>query len=433
MTLAVITALHGSWEAEIVATLGGTSGYVVSRRCADLAELLAAAAAGIGDIALVSADLRGVDRAALHHLETHGVAVAGVVAPGDEPGERELRQLGLTVVVRADVLTHDLEDALEVLATHLEAPGAESPERQASAGGPVDSSSRAGVDARVIAVWGPTGAPGRSTVALNLAAELAHSAPTILVDCDTYGSSTAQALALLDEAPGMAAAARAADHGKLDLMALARVAPEVGPDLRVLSGVPRPERWTELRAPSVSHVLAMARRLCRFVVVDCGFSLEDDEELSYDTVAPRRNAATLSSLEAADDLVVVGSADPVGLQRLVRGVQDLAEVTSPASRRVVVNRVRASAVGSHPERRIGEALGRFAGLEAVTYLPWDPETLDGAMLAGRSLSEFAPHSDLRRAIAGLAEQYAHRAQGGDGGRRSRRRKARVRTRPPFRS
>jgi Flp pilus assembly CpaE family ATPase len=80
-------------------------------------------------------------------------------------------------------------------------------------------------------------------------------------------------------------------------------------------------------------------------------------------------------------------------------------VPSPVPR-IVVNRVRASAVGSRPERRIAEALGRFAGMDDVTYLPWDQATLDGAMFAGKSLVEFAPQSDLRHALASLTSPYA---------------------------
>lgn len=402
MTRSVIAALNGAWESELVTAFEATAGYTMARRCADLPDLLAAAAAGFGQVALVSADLRALDRPALHELASHGVDVAGVVAPGDDQGERRLRQLGLTVVLRADQASHEIDDVLD----SLDLPGAldagevvsvvlgDDPE----AAGPI-------VAAKVIAVWGPTGAPGRSTVALNLAAELARSASTLLVDCDTYGSSVAQSLGLLDEAPGVAAAARAADQGALDLAALARIAPEVFPGLRVLTGIPRAERWTELRAPSVAHVLTVARQLGQFVVIDCGFAIEDDEELSYDTLAPRRNAATLTALGCADELLVVGSADPVGLQRLVRAVQDLAAVPSPPPR-VVVNRVRASAVGTRPERRIAEALGRFAGMDGLTYLPWDQDSLDGAMFAGASLAEFAPQSELRHAIASLTTAYA---------------------------
>ena len=36
------------------------------------------------------------------------------------------------------------------------------------------------------------------------------------------------------------------------------------------------------------------------IMVDCGFCLEADEEISFDTVAPRRNGATLAMLADAD-------------------------------------------------------------------------------------------------------------------------------------
>jgi MinD-like ATPase involved in chromosome partitioning or flagellar assembly len=412
----VVTALTGPGESDLVTALGATADYTVARRCADLPDLLAAAAAGHGEVALVSPDLRSLDRSALHELPSHGVVVGGVTEPGDELGERRLRQLGLDVVVRTDIPAPDLEDLLDGLVRErrsLAAPtggGAQADGgAHGSEAGPEDLDVLAAPPAapgRVIAVWGPAGAPGRSTVALNLAAELAVHGPTLLVDCDTYGSSVAQALGLLDEAPGMAAACRAADQGTFDLLALARLAPEVSPDLRVLTGIPRADRWTELRAASVAQVLEVARQLGAYVVVDCGFCVEDDEELSYDTLAPRRNAATLVALESADDLLVVGAGDPIGLQRLVRAVQDLGSVPSPSSRRVVVNKVRASAVGSRPERRIADALGRFAGMDELSYLPWDQATLDAAMFAGKSLAEYAPASELRRAFVGLTEAYA---------------------------
>lgn len=414
MTTAVLTAVSHQWETQLVTSLESSAGLTVVRRCADLADLLAAASAGLADVAVVSADLRALDRAALHHLASHGVRAAGAVAPGDEAGERHLRQLGLDVVVRADAAPHEIEDALSGLeaagvpADPFDEPGNGDPiaEHEPEKGGKDPVAWQPVERSRVVAVWGPTGAPGRTTLALGLAAELAASGSrTLLVDCDTYGSSVAQALSLLDEAPGMAAAARAADQGALDLPALARLAPEVSERLRVLTGIPRAERWPELRAPAVEHVLTLARQLAEVIVVDCGFAIEDDEELSYDTLAPRRNAATLTALEHADDLLVVGSADPVGLQRLVRAVQDVASIPSPTPA-VVVNKVRASAVGARPERRISEALERFSGMDDLSFLPWDQQSLDGAMLAGRTLVEYAPQSDLRRAIAAVATRYA---------------------------
>jgi MinD-like ATPase involved in chromosome partitioning or flagellar assembly len=258
----------------------------------------------------------------------------------------------------------------------------------------------------IVAVWGPTGGPGRTTVAVNLAAEIAaRGREVLLVDADTYGGSVAQVLGLLDEAPGIAAACRSADHGMLDLPALARLAPVVMPGLRVLTGLPKAERWPELRSAALERVLELGRGLAPVIVVDCGFCIENDEELSYDTAAPRRNEATLTALAQADTVLAVGSGDPVGLQRFVRALQELGSVPSPPPV-PVVNRVRSSAVGSRPRERIAESLLRFAGLDGLHFLPDDAATLDGSVLAGRSVVEHAPDSALGAAIAELATAIA---------------------------
>lgn len=251
-------------------------------------------------------------------------------------------------------------------------------------------------------VWGPVGSPGRTTVAVNLAAELAgppHS--VLLVDLDTYGASVAQALAVLDEAPGVAAAARAADHGTLDGASLGALAPQVAPGLRVLTGMPRADRWPELREPAVRDVLAQCTELARWTVVDVGFSLEADEELSFDTTAPRRNGATLAALDVADEVIVVGTGDPVGLQRLVRGLDEVrGHTTAPCT--VAITRVRPGAVGSHPERRVREALERFAGVTEPVLIAEDQAGVDAALLHGRTLAEARSNSPARAGMQELA-------------------------------
>jgi len=422
----VVTAVSDRWEGALVTTLERGTDARIARRCPDLADLLAVAGSGLAEVAMVSADLRSLDRTALDHLRECEVLVVGVYPPGDEMAELHLRQLGISTVIPADASGQVIQEALDAMQgqTGQGSHDAGGVERSglAGPGGPdeVTESSRdlaaravapAGTGAGdldspgvIVAVWGPAGAPGRTTIALNLASELARlGQPTVLVDADTYGGCIAQSLSLLDEAPGLAAATRSADQGSLDLAVLARLAPEVCPGLRVLTGLPKAERWPELRAAALEHVLTLTRRLGRFTVIDCGFSLEDDEELSYDTLAPRRNAATLTSLAVADRVLAVGAGDPIGLQRLVRGLQELGTVASP-SPTVVINRVRASAVGSRPERRIREALVRFAGLDELTFIPDDPATLDRALLTGRSLAEAAPDSAVRQCLLELASE-----------------------------
>lgn len=262
---------------------------------------------------------------------------------------------------------------------------------------------------QVLVVWGP-GSPGRTTIAVNLAAELATPlCRVVLIDADTVGASLAQCLAVLDEAPGLAAAARAADQGGLDEQGLARLAPEVRPGLLLLSGLPRADRWPEIRDSALADIIEVARRHASYVVVDIAAAVDHDEELSFDTRAPRRNGAALTALEAADRVIVVGAGDPIGLQRLVRGLDALPALTA-AARDVVVTRVRPGPVGPDPERRIREALDRFAGARAVHLVPEDRESLDVALLHGRALVEVRPTSPARVSIRALADRVAGREQ-----------------------
>jgi MinD-like ATPase involved in chromosome partitioning or flagellar assembly len=450
----VLTALGNRWDSRVATLLGASHEVTIVRRCADLPDLVATAAAGLGTVALVSSDLRGLDLTAVMQLRSAGVTVVGMAAQGDEESERRLLQLGIARVVRGNAELPEFEAALTAEAAdpafdafereldalpgngHVAEPSGmrgldSSPDGPAGGvrdlpedgpqddvrGGPFDSDT-----GRVVAVWGPTGAPGRTTIAVTLATELAGlGIPTVLVDADTYGGSVAQALSFLDEAPGIAAATRAADQGTLDLPTLARLAPTVTGGLRVLTGIPKAERWPEIRPAALQRVLTVCRSLGQVVVVDCGFNLEEDEELSYDTMAPRRNAATLTTLAVADEVVVVGGCDPVGLQRLVRGLQELGTVQAPAPT-VCVNRVRPGAVGSHPERRVSEALSRFAGVTDVLFVPDDPAALDTALLEGRALAECAPQSPVRPAVRAIAEKVAGVPVGGT---RRRRRTLRV--------
>ncbi|WP_231126157.1 AAA family ATPase [Motilibacter aurantiacus] len=423
-----MTALPGAaWEAGLVAQLDEAPGVTVVRRCVDLADLLATAASGTGSAVLLSADLRRLDRDAVARLAAAGVAAVGVVPGNDREAERRLRALGVHVVVAveagAEAVTAAVTRAVRQLAqTEGAAPrpalayaeplrslpgGEEQPaEPEAEAEAAPDAA-----PGRLVAVWGPAGAPGRTSVAVTVASEAARlGVPTVLADADVYGGVVAQCLGLLDESPGLAAAARMAGTGALDAPALARLAPVVDPRLRVLTGIPRAHRWPELRPAGLEQVYALARQLARLVVVDCGFCLEQDEELSFDTAAPRRNGATLTTLELADVVVAVCSADAVGVQRFVRALADLRELVPGAVLRVVVNRVRRAPVGPDPERQLADALERYAGLRDCVFVPEDRAAFDSALLTGRTLADQAPGSAARGPLKRLASELVGAAE-----------------------
>ena len=416
MSLPVLTAVTGArWESNLVSALERSAlGLDVVRRCVDLPDLLATAQSGQARAVLLSADLRRLDRDAIGRLLGGGVAVVGVVSPGDLEGEDRLHRLGISTVVPADapadVLAGAVAEAVETAQSAGRAPVGEfamsnprSTMPSLPPGQELPTYETGTGTGQMLAVWGPAGAPGRTSVAMTLATELAiFGVPTLLADADVYGGVVAQALGLLDEAPGLAAACRSANNGSLDLPALARHAREVLPRLRVLTGIQRADRWPELRATALEQVWDLSRQLAAAIVVDCGFCLEQDEEISFDTAAPRRNGATLTTIEAANTVVVVGAADPIGLQRLIRGIEELREAVPGVALQVVVNGVRKGPVGGDAEGQIRDALRRYANIDTVVCVPYDRTSFDTALAQGRTLAEVAPKSVARPPLRGLA-------------------------------
>ncbi|MEP6799943.1 MAG: hypothetical protein ABI890_17425, partial [Lapillicoccus sp.] len=113
----VLTALGNRWDSVVATRLEASRDVQLTRRCADLADLLATAAAGLGSVAVVSEDLRGLDLSVVATLHAAGVRVVGLSLPGDEGSERRLRQLGVDLVVAADADRQALEQALVSVVT----------------------------------------------------------------------------------------------------------------------------------------------------------------------------------------------------------------------------------------------------------------------------------------------------------------------------
>lgn len=396
--LCVLLAAGGaSWEAAALTALSAARDVVVLKRCVDVDDLLAAAATGQADIALVALDAPDLDAAAVDRLRRHQVRTVAVTEAGPGPGERaaaRAARIGVRVLLPAGRLPElpallasldDEEDGLDV----------EVEETPAGTTGVTSG--------RVVAVWGPAGAPGRSTVAVGIAAELARRVGrSVLVDADPYGGAIAPQLGILDEVSGLLAAARLAATGSLEerLPSVLRTVGGHGPGgrIEVVTGLPRADRWVEVRPGAVESLLGCARRRGH-VVVDTGFSLETDGAAEL-AGRPSRNGPTLAALEVADDVVVVGTPDPVGLSRLARGLVDLRELAGPRLVHVVVNRQRSSLGWS--QREVVGLVEGFARVAGVSFLPDDTAAMDRALVAGQTLVE-AGESALSRALGGVVD------------------------------
>jgi Flp pilus assembly CpaE family ATPase len=261
---------------------------------------------------------------------------------------------------------------------------------------------------RVIAVWGPHGAPGRSTVAIQLAVELTRSGRSCaLIDADTIAPSLALLLGLGDDAPGIAAACRRAELGGLDAAELGRLASKVETSagaLDVLGGLNRPSRWPELAAGRLSATLQICREWADVTVVDVSAAFDADEEITDDLAGPRRNAATTTVLREADVIVAVTAADPLSVSRFLRDHAELRRLIGPSAPiTVVANQVRPGPLGIDARGQIRAALERFAGVTDVAFLPFDQRAADAALLHARPMADVTPRSALVTAVRRLAE------------------------------
>lgn len=289
---------------------------------------------------------------------------------------------------------------------------------------------------KIVVVWSPHGAPGRSTVAAALAFALSQSTqtsesedatrrswlrkkplgggasaqestlgnlPVLLLDADTYAPSQAQALGLLDESSGLAQACRQANQGLMSSDSLAGAVQAVSPDVHLLTGIPRPERWTELSPHALQAVMEQARKDYAWSVVDCAPPTEFDEILSYESRAPQRNSATRTALENADLVVIVGKSDPVSVKRLVGAVNDYAE--GPASHTpsiVVVNQSPTRISGKNRRAQVSKALKRFANVNDPFFVAYEPDAVVGALELGRTTTESRNKSEFSASVRTLA-------------------------------
>lgn len=381
----VIVAVDVEYEGAVVAAVSALRDARVVRRPADETELLALVAGGTGHVVILSRWFPGIDADVVARMRDAGARIVGF---GDDEALFARWGIGHTLppgsdAARTGTVLRDCADAIQA------------PPRPADPPRTAPDPQRTG---EITAVWGTGSSPGRTTVALVLAHLAARAGGrTTLVDADTVSSSLTPALGLLDEAPQLAALCRLVVAGAAhDPELVADRLVEIEPGFEVVTGLARAERWPEIRAGVLTEVLDRLAARADRIIVDVSDRIDPDDPYAdphYD-----RHQATRAVLDRADRVVLVATADPVGLQRLVRRLESDRVQRHRDRLVVVVNRVRASAVGPDPEARIRSVLSRFAGVEDLVLLPDDPAAIDAAVLVGRSPVEVARRSPFVRAV-----------------------------------
>ena len=250
---------------------------------------------------------------------------------------------------------------------------------------------------RVITVMAPKGGAGKTTVATNLAVQLALAAPgqVAIVDLDLQFGDVASALGIGPQST-VADAARAGR--KLDSTALKVFLEPLPSGLYALVGPYFPAEAEEVAAETASHVIDILAKEFPYVVVDTGAGLDE---------------YTLAAVDSSDDLVLVCVTDVPSVRGLRKALDSIDLLGMTKQRRhLVLNR---------SDDKVGLSNG---DVEATIGLPVEASiptsrSIQISVNQGEPIVESEPRSPAARSFSGFARGFLDNPPtgGGRGGRR----------------
>lgn len=392
------------WETALISALATPPGAVGTiRRCVDVVDLLAEVGAGLAGAVVLDPDFPRLDVTVVARLRAASVPVIGVSA--DEAGEQRLRQWGITALVTVDPQQPTL--AVDSIAQALARSGLTSLMAPTLAAGRGQASIPTALTGAgtLIVVWGPVGAPGRTSIAIGMAERLAaQGTDSMVVDADLQAAGVADLLGMTSDVSGLIAACRQAEQGTLDVASLARVARALSPKLRVLTGLPHPNRRSELRPAALRSVWSTSRMLTACTIVDVGSSVdpEDDVYGAFDENFDTLGTPTSCALADADVVVAVAGCEPQSVSRLLSRADQIQAINPNAPLHIVINKVRGSVVGSRALTELSELIASRLNPIAIWTVPDDRDASDSAARKGQTLFEYAPQSKASCAITELS-------------------------------
>jgi len=342
----------------------------VVERCLSADQLLAAVSAGRADVALVAFDLHRLGTGALSDLESMRLPRVLLVRDPADPRWEAQRGVVLPDNADANLVRRALDAAIRgerlslngaVYEAAHEAPQAEQAE-------PSELPSTLSI----IGLCSGPGSPGRTTVAINLAAALGAVVPTILVDADLAGPSVA---AQLDADPTrnlyMVAHAEPEAAWEWDRAIQGEVQPldrTRSPYADILCGVPKPDMRGRITRRFVERLVQALQRRYRYVILDTGGELVGPE-----------GSVHRAALSLTQQVLLVCSSDLVGLwrARATLGLLQTHLQISPERVALIVN--RHDPRFHHGRTEIEWALG--AATAAV--VPYDHLGMERALAAQR--------------------------------------------------
>ncbi|HEX2576584.1 MAG TPA: P-loop NTPase [Aquihabitans sp.] len=249
---------------------------------------------------------------------------------------------------------------------------------------------------KVITVFSTKGGAGKSMLATNLGVLLAQRAdgPVALVDADLQFGDIAVMLKL---APQHTIVDAVGSYDRLDVGFLESLLATHQPSgLKVLPAPLEPAFADQIGADQMSHIVALLRSFCSFVVVDTPAYFND---------------VVLSLIEDSDDVLLVAGMDIPNIKNVKIGLQTLRLLNTPMSKiHLILNRAN-----SKVKLEVSE-VERTLQVKADALIPSDivvPQSVN----KGTPVVLDAPRSAIAKSLEQLADRFAPATAGKKRGRR----------------
>lgn len=284
-------------ERQLLEGLAG-DGLVVAGRCLDGPSLAERAAGPDLDVALASSGLHRLSGAILTAVRDARLPLV-LMAEG-----QDLARYGeLAHLVPTSANASDIAAALRAAVRRgpvYNAPAASAQIEDAGMQGSLPGGDGDGRRGRLVAVVSGKGAPGKTTVAIGLAAALAERRrQVVLMDADLWGGNVGAYLDL-DPRRGLFALAYGKDASPADWAGRLDEELQEGPGFMVLAGIERAEQRSSISADVTTAAVTALRSAFDDVVIDAGC-----------TIAGAASPATDAFLRQAERILVVSGADLV--------------------------------------------------------------------------------------------------------------------------
>jgi Mrp family chromosome partitioning ATPase len=252
----ILLAVSSQFDEPGLVQAAAAVGLNVVRRCVDAIDLSAASQLEPEVPIVCSLGLTRLHRSQLVQMAQHGRPIIGLTLHDEQAAE--LRAWGIQQWVSA-------QGRAETTMRHVaELLGSQQPTGVWEVA-PVPEP-KVGT---VIDVTGPHGAPGRTTVAADLAQYLRNQ-QVCAIDADLDAPSWAFRLGVIDDVSGMTLALRHLEHGTLNSRALRQVMAQCPQGYPLITGVADREYRSMIDRQRLASVIDLAKSHFRWVVVDSG-------------------------------------------------------------------------------------------------------------------------------------------------------------------